>query len=46
MQSHIERNSSLGYSLKKSDISAPTPTENKKKKKEKNTKSQSEVDTH
>lgn len=29
MQSHIERNSSLGYSLKKSDISA----ENKKKKK-------------
>ena len=32
MQSHIERNSSLGYSLKKSDISAPTPTENKKKK--------------
>lgn len=44
MQSHIERNSSLGYNLKKSDISAPTPTENKKKK-EKNTKSQSEVET-
>ena len=33
MQSHIERNFSLGYSLKILDISASTPTEKKKKKK-------------
>lgn len=33
MLSHIERNSSLGYSLKISDISASTPTEKKTKKK-------------
>lgn len=38
MQSHIERNFSLGYSLKISDISASPPTERKKKKKKKKKK--------